>query len=525
MVSKFLIKIYNTFFLSSFEKELYKSLSIKKKICIQKKEIILIQCVEDYYYFSLFGAITNTLREKKEIQVEQYILRNLTVGSYNNIFAFIKNILFSNRFRDNKWIKLYSAYCDDVAYRHEGNTSLLLNLKAFYKAYKIFKSISSKEGLISLSINSIPVGDLIYDSYLRFKPNPTVNLNDFYLCIIIWKCIINIHVTNSYFNIKHPSVLLTSYSTYIQHGIAVRVAINYNTKIYSFGNTQAFSTQLTKKNHYHMGEFGHYKKAFNYLNDQKKCLNEAKISLTNRLNGGIDNATSYMKESAYKVYTTEIPDVKGHVIVFLHDFFDSPHIFGKMVFPDFLEWIEFTIDVLERNNIPYYLKAHPNQISDNKRVIEQIKQKYKDVNFISSKITNKQLANGSISAGITLYGTVAHELVYMGVPVILCGENQHSSYNFCSKATSREEYTNLIENHTSLSVSIFDREEIESFYYMYNLNHSKMMQNLIDDCKLLSQYCLQKENPLNTKDFSKTLTKIQQNSEFVSFIESLLAEV
>jgi len=519
-----LTKLYYTFFLNKYEEILLGIFNKDKDKNTTKDLKILVQTIEDIYYYTLFGTIIKSLNKSNNIQVEQYVPRNLTLGATSTVSSFLKSILLNNRFRDNKWIKLYSTYSDSVAYKHEGSTSLIFNIKSFFKAYKIFKSIKYKNDLILLSIDNINVGDLIYDSYLRFKPSATVKIDDFYLCIILWQTIRNIKVTKDYFNKNKPDVLLTSYGTYIQHGIAVRIAVLYNTKVYSFGNYQNYSKQLDINDTYHTANFKNYKNDFNKLENKENYLDKSREALNGRINGKKDLATSYMKQSAYKVSNEKMPNVKDKIIIFMHDFFDSPHIYGDMVFSDFLEWIEFTIETLERYNIPYCLKPHPNQIKDSEKAVQKLKQKYPNTQFISSKITNKQLVNGNIKVGISLYGSVAHELVYMGVPVILSGANPHSSYDFCFEAKNKNEYENYIKNYMDLSIPIDYKKQIESFYYMHNLNKS-------DDEIVLNRILgnLRKINVLKSeKDLSyvkEQMDLILKNKAFKSFNTNLLGEV
>lgn len=515
----FIKKIYNTFFMTNDENKLFK-LFKKKTVLNTNDNLVLVQCVEDYYYYGLFGEIISSLKKKKNIYVEQYVIRSLTLGSTSNIRSFIISMLFSNRFKDNKWIKLYSSFCDNVAYRHEGSSSIFFDIKAFFKAYNIFTSITSKEELLTLEIDNIQVGDLIYDSYLRFKPAPSVDVNNIYLLIIIWQTLRNIYMTNKYFKNKKPNYLLISYSTYIQHGITVRIAINYDTKIYSFGSYQKFTKLLTEKDYFHTSNPLHYKESFLRLQNKNMRLNMSKIALEKRFNGNLDNSTSYMKESAYKLLTDNIPNIKNAVIIFLHDFYDSPHIYKSMFFSDFLEWVEFTIEILDKNNISYFLKPHPNQIEDSQKVIDMLKLKYPKARFISSKITNKQLVENNIKIGISLYGTVAHELVYMGIPVILCGDNPHSSYDFCFEAKNKEEYLDLIKNYKDLKLNKNSKEEVESFYYMHNLNNSKEMMLLLENLNLLRKENLNNAR-VNINNFSSLLSSISENQEFIDFIDLL----
>lgn len=482
-------KVHNIFFLSKTEKKLYQDFWREKDEVMGEKDILLVQCVEDYFYYGLFAKAIKSIEAKKKIQVEQYVVRSLTLGSSVSIRNFFISIFFANSFRDNKWIKLYSSYCDDIAYRHEEKTPFLFTFQSWFQAYKIFKNLKNKEELLSLKIENILVGDLIYDSYIRYKPAPTVDIKDFYLCIVIWQAIKNIYLANKYFQNKKPAILLTSYSTYIHHGIAVRIALRYGTKVYSFANNQTPTKELTLDDWYHTPKYRYYKESFDALKDKKEHLEHSRIALENRLRGKKDIATSYMKESAYKkVDGIDVPDIKDNIVIFLHDFFDSPHVYGNMVFCDFLEWVEFTIELLEKNNIPYCLKPHPNQIGDSAKVIKDLKVKYPNSNFISPKISNIQLIEAGMKVGLSVHGTVGHELVYMGIPIILSGNNLHSSYDFCYEAQNKDEYSELILQYKQLSVNENFRNEIESFYYMNNNNQSKETQQIMSNIILLRDF-------------------------------------
>ena len=50
---------------------------------------------------------------------------------------------------------------------------------------KLFKKINSKSDLIKLRYKDIVIGDLVYDTYLRFNRVATVDINDKKLKLII----------------------------------------------------------------------------------------------------------------------------------------------------------------------------------------------------------------------------------------------------------------------------------------------------------------------------------------------------
>ena len=523
MFGKFFKKLKYTFILTNQEKQLYKNFDVKSTgdINIQQQNIILLQCIEDYYYFALFGLIVKGLKNDQvnKFTVMQYVPRNSSVGASKNLLGILKSFLLYNGFRDNKWIKLYSSYCAQVAFRNEGSTSLVFNLKAFFEAYKIFKTLKTKDNLVKLKIMGITVGDLIYDSYLRYKPAATVDLKDTYLLIVIWQTLRNIKNATDFFQVSDVKILLTSYSSYIQHGVVTRIALQHRVKVFSFGDYGLFYSHLTTDYWFHTKDCRYYKNDFNKISSNVK-LDLSRKALADRFNGKIDLATSYMKESAYKKHNIKVPNVKNKVVIFLHDFFDSPHIYKTMLFPDFYEWFEKTIQILNNSNIDYYIKEHPNQINDSALVVAKLKKQYKDLKFLSNKITNKQLVENGIIAGISVYGTVAHELAYLGIPVVLCGDNPHSSYDFTFEAKSLSEYTSLLENIYSLKLPINTKYQVESFYYMHNLNYTPKMLELLQLMKELRDISSITEN-LNLQKWDDILNRMSENIEFKIFIQDL----
>ncbi len=453
------------------------------------KEIVLVQSVEDLYCFGMFGQIVSSLREKQPLRVEQYVLRSLRVGESKSLFSFIVSRLFINPLHSFKWVRLYKSFSDGVGYR---STSLrpIGDLVDVYRAWQCWRNLTDKDLLINLQMDGIVVGDLINDSFLRFKPAPTVDLKDTYLLVLLWQAYRDARRARDYFARVKPRLYLTSYSTYIQHGIPVRVALQNGVRVFSFGNYQEFAKELTLQDWAHTKNPDDYATEFLKLDRQDERLAMAETALSTRLSGGVDSATAYMKKSAYMESGDPVPNVRGAVVIFLHDFYDSPHVYREMVFPDFWEWVCFTIETLSSANIPFFIKPHPNQISLSDNVLSELKQRYPGLSMISSGITNKQLAEAGMCCAVTVYGTVAHEMAYLGVPTIACAYHPHVSFDFCRTAESRDEYENLLREATRLQ---FDKAAMHrqslAFYYMHNLNSDENSKSLRDAAMAFRMAC------------------------------------
>ncbi|OWY27298.1 hypothetical protein CEJ42_19780 [Herbaspirillum robiniae] len=242
--------------------------------------------------------------------------------------------------------------------------------------------------------------------------------------------------------------------------------------VWSFGNLNGFGKQLTLSDSYHTQDCSRYRSDFDMLDQQTEKLQQARKQLEIRLSGNIDAATSYMRQSAYGQTAGELPlGLNGAVIVFLHDFYDSPHIYPELVFHDFWSWICFTVEALQKNGTNFFLKPHPNQIALSDKAMVRLRAKYPDLKWLSASTSNVQLAQAGIACGVTVYGTVAHELAYLGVPSIGSARHPHHSFDFCRTARTRQEYEDMLQTYKARPLS---QEEMQqqalAFYYMHNLH-------------------------------------------------------
>ena len=292
---------------------------------------------------------------------------------------------------------------------------------------------------------------------------------------IIWQACRDIRKAKKYFSLNRPLAYLTSYTTYIEHGIPARVALSCGIPVWSFGNLNHFGKRLSVADAYQTADTSNYRKDFEKLDQQEQRLHRAKQLLDVRLAGGIDPATSYMRRSAYASQEITLPgSMRGAVVVFLHDFYDSPHVFPGLIFDDFWQWICFTIDELVKSGVSFYLKPHPNQISLSDGATKELRERYPKVNWLPAGATNIQLAREGIACGVTVYGTVAHELAYLGIPSICCARHPHHAFEFSRTARSRNEYSELLRIPAARPLPVDQmRRQALVFYYMHNLAGSE----------------------------------------------------
>jgi hypothetical protein len=497
------------------------NLSHKDKSIKYNEGVICIQGVPDKFFFLLFNLIAHQIKNNTDIRVELIIVRSINAAVGFGWLAAIKRLSVLSWWWMSQWERAWGVSKDGIAYRCAPLFQPLNNLLLWRKSKIIWKAFKHQTEDYSLVLDGIEIGDLIVDSYLRFRPSPRFEPTDPFVRYLIWQALRDLYQAECYFGKKKPRLYVSSYSSYIEHGVTIRVALKHGVPVYTFGDHTRFTKKLSVEDPYHTIDFSRFREEFNRLDRQDERLEEARVQLEIRLKGGIDAATVYMKKSAYKNENVELPsDFSGAVVIFLHDFYDSYNAYPNLIFCDFWRWICFTIETFQEKNIKFYLKQHPNQIGLSDIAIDDLRASYPNAKWLPSRISNLQMVDGGMLCGVTAYGSVAHELAYLGVPTIGYGRHPHHSFDFCRTAKSREEYKDMLESPWATSL---DKEEMKRqaliFYYMRNLFGSN------DDILLRQAYIeLWKVCNISKGNDAETIEKIKNLSnlpELKSFIKNL----
>lgn len=432
-------------------------------------EVLAFQSVSDKFYFLLFGAFRARLAARADLVV----VRSVSGAVGSGCLAELKRSAPVAWLWSGPWIRAYGPAIDRVAYRCATWMHPVADARDWIRSRALWMNLQAQAGSenYTLQVDGIEVADLVISSYLRFKPAPQFSASDPFVRRLIWQALRDVRQAHAYFGRIKPRWYLTSYTTYLEHGIPVRVALQHGVDVWSFGNLSRFGKQLTLSDPYQTVDSSRYREDFEALGPAAPLLEAARLQLEKRLSGGIDAATSYMRRSAYGASGEPVPPgLHGAVVIFLHDFYDSPHVYPDLVFDDFWQWICFTIETLQAQGVGFFLKPHPNQIELSDEALGLLRREYPGLRWVSSAVTNVQLAQAGIACGVTVYGTVAHELAYLGVPSIACARHPHHAFDFCRTARTRAAYAEMLKTYTTLPVS---REEMQRqaliFYYMHNL--------------------------------------------------------
>ena len=489
----------------------------------------MIEAVDSLFFFNLLGTVVTGLRGTRDVRVSRWASASFNVGASLSAKNFISgqfNKYFLSRVR---WGRLYDALCDLPGARADHWRAPWIEVRCLRRAWGLFRGLRGKGELAALTVDGIRIGDLVIDTYLRFRPTVEVRLDDTYLFWVICQALKDIEGARAYFQRARPALYLSTYTTYVQHGLPVRVAIAMDIPTWSFANGQEFGTRLTRGHQLQSRRCADYAADFARLDNQEERLAQADAFLGGRISGIADTATSTMR-SAYELRTHDVPDVRGAAVVFLHDFYDSPHIYHWMVFHDFWEWTCTTLEILQDAGLPFVLKPHPSQSAESRRDLERLKQKFPRARFISADVSNRQLVEAGMACAVTVYGSVAAEMAYMGVPSIACGDNPHVSFDAFHRAHDQDEYRTLLRGFPALPRDAERlRRQACAFYYMHNMNNTADVLELRDRMFEFYVYIIKKleaeRAAFDPQAMATIFARLENAAGFRSFVAGIGAEL
>jgi capsule polysaccharide export protein KpsC/LpsZ len=231
---------------------------------------------------------------------------------------------------------------------------------------------------------------------------------------------------------------------------------------------------LSKKNLFAYNDFNYFPKVFSNLPSEVREAGVAlaKSRIKRRFAGEVGVDMAYSTKSAYgpaRHNRLLRESSRKKILIATHCFFDSPHGYGKNIFPDFFEWLKFLGDMSLVTDYDWYIKTHPDFLTGTKEIIDGFLARYSKFNLLPSDASHLQIINEGIDLALTANGTIAFEYAALGVLVINASmNNPHIAYNFNLHARDVEHYRELLENLEGIKFNI-DKAEVLEYYFMRNI--------------------------------------------------------
>jgi hypothetical protein len=483
-IVRHVIFFFRAFILDKNEKKFINSNIKQKKLYTLQKKNILIQTVTDYYYLAYYKILLNQPEFRNYNVIGLWPYYQQTIRPRTLILEILHDLYNKIFFKilKRKWFKLY-------------NSIGVYNIEDLNNSNFILKKIKvKKEKVLSLKIKKIHIGDILYDTYLRFRVMPTLFTKDYFFRKIYNKIPILINRLECLHKKYSFKYFFSSYSSYIHNGLPVRFFVKKNIKVYTGKNNSQYNKKINIKDLTHVENYKKFKLIFKSLKKKQTCIATAKKSLDKRFSGRNDllKVSTYLQVDPFKIKKNnekeaeKLRKIKG--VFFLSDFYDSPHDWGKFIFKDFYLFTIFTLNLIRKYQLPIAIKPHPNSFKnslDSSNLYNRLKKKYKDLVWLKEDLSNKIIFN-KIHYGISASGSVLFELAYHNIKAISCGDYPGKNFNFSIKAKNSKNYKNILLKVDNIKKPIYKKKDLYIFYYMYYLHNLDSIKTFSRDLNLKS---------------------------------------
>ena len=321
----------------------------------------------------------------------------------------------------------------------------------------------------NFKIENVKLGDLIYDRYVR-KGHEFINPSCFKIKFIdlLFKSIFKFYSVKKIFEKNDVRYSLIGSMTYISvSSILMRISQAQNVPvIYVSGE----SYRIVKKNE-DVGDI-----LSKFVKNTIKSLNQRKLKLESekyfkkRIKGNLkskkydlrkyyqhDEQTWITAKNNDK-FIKRIEKIKkdySHIILYApHNFAESNHRCGDLIFRDFYQQTEETLQFAkEKNNILWLFKIHPYSQKKYKelKIVKNIFYRYRSENIlmVPFKSNNEKLFR-LVDLVVSSRGTICLEAATFGVRNLINSDIFYDDGKVSIKAKSKKKYFNILSNVGSL---------------------------------------------------------------------------
>jgi hypothetical protein len=416
----------------------------------------------------------------------------------------------------------------------------LLLLLAGVRTLISFIQIRKPEQILNISFDGIKTGDLIYDQILRFSKTPTVNTINWKVFQVIAQSWYYYYQYNLLFSLRRYHYYISTHAMYAAYGLICRVALKKGVKVIETNDIATFLHENMDENNlptYHHSLNKIIKNTVSSENLNKKKLATREVrgakNLQHRLESNIENIDAlkaysgkiYSKEKLCKTLNINVNDRIGFIAG--HIFNDAPHNGKFLIFKDFYEWMDKTLEYCSMTkNINWIVKPHPaSKLYEEEGVVEELVRSKKASNIY---ICPSDLNTGSLrhcaDVILTVNGTIGLEYACLGIPSILSGFSCYSGFGFTHDPGTAAEYCQMIQDSPNLPR--LNNIQISKALQIYDIwNEFFDFDNYIITHNVLANVW-GSEGPINLKKAYDLMSKNLKNNDpkklkLWKFVESL----
>lgn len=354
--------------------------------------------------------------------------------------------------------------------------------KIVYHTFQIATKSKSGKDVLDYRIDGCQIGIDIYESILR-RGYPQWEVNSLVQIRTVLQGVVQYYFVNDLIARNSVKLVAVSHDNYIGPGILARVSYINNVVVMLANPLDVTFTTRSFQNYEKFRNYRNYASSLS-PGEYSAGITLGKYELEARLMGKIDNNMTYQTKSAFanSIERQLGENINTKILVATQDFFDSPHGYGPMNYCDFLDWMNVVADYADNSptNIEWYLKCHPDASLDQHEIIRDFSLRHSRFKVVNPNTPWQQLRDEGLCAVITCYGSVAHELPLLNIPVLSCSYNPHVAYNFSYHSNSNKELFTFLSRIPNLEneEAVFDSKKFEIFEFYFVHNYITQLDSL-----------------------------------------------
>lgn len=427
-----------------------------------------------------------------------YYLGNLVLAKYLELTKGLKPWALVSSAEDTKMILLARSFGveqftfvrDEVAKEARPEAAQIL------AQFEGQSEHALRRRVLGVNINGLPIGDLLYDTYLRETRQVTLRNVDDDLRAYTALAMNYYALYDQLFSDEDVAAVVMGHLVYLRFGVLARVAASRGAEVLArYGGkgmrvqrrcgVEAVSDVMSRIEPRLVDDV--------LAREGDEAVFQGERTLARRM-GGKDNEYEYLNEEGYsparrRLSTEALAQSMGldpgrpKGLLMLHAFPDANHFSPGLLFDDFYDWYLQTLDIaFELSGIDWLVKLHPNlgHYTDDPepatRAVEAAR-RFNHVHVVPEGLNTASLAEMT-GFLITVNGKAGLEFAGCGVPVVLGGNGFFAGNGFSEEPADISEYAATLARGPQLALETEQRRRAlvanDLFY-----------RRLIVDCRYL----------------------------------------
>ncbi|MFC1961615.1 hypothetical protein ACFLWN_01000 [Chloroflexota bacterium] len=399
-----------------------------------------------------------------------HLLTNSVIGKYLARKYQRKTVFLLCHWYDRRVKKIAASYgADDFIYLHNKKIHPVLQLRSLWDALRLHRRVKTGGELLALEYDGIPVGDLIYDTYLRKTREGTIARMNWSVFPVLYDAILTRRYYQRVFRRFPLRAAVLGDAIYSELGILARTCLQNGAEVYT--RKRLPPSRIRMRRYRNLAEIRTSADRppqalvdFIYQRHQTEAVSAAEDYLRRRMDAALPELSSGDVPLAYGFGKTllgrdeivsrlNLAAGKPIAVIMSHALIDAVHSNRRLLFRDYLTWLRATLDLIrDCPETNWLVKPHPSAEAYNCRQKEKnevaraiLGRSGHTISLLPDDVSAKSLLDFADYL-VTARGTAGLEFSCFGIPCILAGESPYSGFGFTMEPGTKEEYFQLLRN-------------------------------------------------------------------------------